>query len=258
MAVSAANLTIYDSEIRRAATQDRLAQSGAYRLTTGENQIHNPTPHTPNIGSSACGEDQSTNPREDAETAIDLPAARLHDLPTRSGRFRSLEGAVDQDLSSASPSSLSLANFGAAILSPSRMSMDAMLTAAKPNGRLAETQILLMGKCQKTAVSLQRSMKLAYGHNYTRSDRKAFRINILNNTVSGMKDLLNSIRDDEFRYSNVDSERHAHTILTVPERTNRDSLSPEISHAISALWRDSALLDKFNRKAMANDPIDLK
>lgn len=128
----------------------------------------------------------------------------------------------------------------------SRDSSSAALNLPGVEKKIAETQILLTGNAKTSALFLQRSMKLAFGHNYTKVTKEAFRISILRKMVQNMRDLLSSMRDLGFSLDS-DSEPHAHTILTTMLTEIGESLPANVGTALAVLWKDPAVLDTFRQ-----------
>lgn len=119
-----------------------------------------------------------------------------------------------------------------------------------------ETQILLMGTSRRTAFCLQRSMKLAYGQYYTKANKEAFRTSILHGAVETMKDLLFLMGDFGLTLQNVDNERHATCLLSQPWTLDWKYLPPDISIALTELWRDEGVVEAFHRRDAQSDCHD--
>lgn len=110
----------------------------------------------------------------------------------------------------------------------------------------AETAILLTGNAKRSALFLQRSMKLAYGRNYTKAIREAFRTSIMRRMIQNMRILLSLIKDLGFSLD-PGSEFHAHIIQTVSVADVSESLPTDVCTALAVLWRDPGVLDAYHR-----------
>lgn len=114
------------------------------------------------------------------------------------------------------------------------------------NGR-DETQILLIGNSKEMAVLLQKSMKLAYGQNYTKADKAAYRISILHNVVGSMRDLLSVMENLGISLTEPRSVSYADT-LNDSLKGDWEFLPPAMSTAMAALWKDPGVVAAYHRQ----------
>lgn len=129
----------------------------------------------------------------------------------------------------------------------SQASTKAAASPLKSDKGRDETQILLTGTSKEMAVPLLRSMRLAYGGNYTKSDETAYRISILHNVVESMRDLLSVMKNTGIPFSEQSSVSYADT-LDGPSESDWEFLPPALSTAMAALWKDSGVVDAYRRQ----------
>ncbi|KAL8728486.1 MAG: hypothetical protein Q9166_005384, partial [cf. Caloplaca sp. 2 TL-2023] len=118
------------------------------------------------------------------------------------------------------------------------------------NGR-DETQILMVGNTKEAAIFLERSMILAYGHNYTKAEKSTYRSTILQILVADMKGLLLAMRNLGIPLAEESSEWHAHIL----EETAEEDWEIEpsvIMTAVVTLWKDPGVVEAFDRKDTCN------
>lgn len=136
--------------------------------------------------------------------------------------------------------------------SSSRERFNAVLDLPGVSKKGTETQILLTGNAKKSALFLQRSMKFAYGHNYSKATKEAFRISIMRSMVQNMRELLSSVEKFGVPLDH-NSELHAETILNTVVTSINESLPPDISTALAVLWKDPSVLDAFRHTWTSRD-----
>ncbi|KAL9599927.1 MAG: hypothetical protein Q9219_003489 [cf. Caloplaca sp. 3 TL-2023] len=108
----------------------------------------------------------------------------------------------------------------------------------------AETSILLTGTAKQMALNLQRSIKFAYGRNYTTAKLEAFRISIMRKLIHNMRILLFSIKDLGLSLD-PSNDFHAHVISTVSETDVFDHLPADVYTALTVLWKDPAVCNAY-------------
>ncbi|KAI4124009.1 MAG: hypothetical protein LQ341_007123, partial [Variospora aurantia] len=134
------------------------------------------------------------------------------------------------------------------IASPSRASIKAAFTPRKLDGSRDETQLLLVGHSKEMAILLQRSIKLAYGQNYSKADRMEYRISILRDVVFKMRNLLLSMVDLGISLTERSSVSYAQYIMDDSAKGEWDFIPPAASTAIAVLWKDPAVIDAYHRQ----------
>ncbi|KAL8987446.1 MAG: hypothetical protein Q9177_003342 [Variospora cf. flavescens] len=134
------------------------------------------------------------------------------------------------------------------IASPSRASIKAAFTPRKLDGSRDETQLLLVGHSKEMAILLQRSMKLAYGQNYSKADRMEYRISILRDVVFKMRNLLLFMVDLGISLTEPSSVSYAQYIMDDSAKGECDFIPPAASTAIAVLWKDPAVIDAYHRQ----------
>ena len=121
-----------------------------------------------------------------------------------------------------------------------------------------ETLILFMGRSKEITLLLERSMRLAYGHNFSKAEKEAFRISILHDVVHFMRGLLLSMKDTGIPLRDTSSDLHAFVILTSSSKTDWKYLPKEISHAVTMLWNDQGVVNALNSVGMRCNWSDLR
>ena len=230
--------------ILSAAPVEGLQNSSASISTTSATAFQDYTSDTLSIGPSIAPTHGSADWMGDAREAMALSVSGFDAATGSNNHTRRFRGqARHKNLHI--PGFLKSRDF---LSSSSRESMNTASDLQKVDNGPAETQILLMGSSKRTTMFLQRSMKLAYGHNYTKASKEAFRISILHNVVQNMRSLLFSMRDLGIPLQNSSSESHAHSILTKPVTPDWQYLPPDVSIAIAVLWRDPGVVDALHRR----------
>ena len=111
-----------------------------------------------------------------------------------------------------------------------------------------ETLILLIGCSERASLFLQRSMKLAYGHHYSKANKEFFRYTILHNIVQTMRELLLLMRDLRIPLKYPTNESHAINIMSkTQDSLNWLHMPLDVSTAIAELWKDPGVLEAFHR-----------
>ena len=111
-----------------------------------------------------------------------------------------------------------------------------------------ETLILLIGTSERASWLLQRSMKLAYCHHYSKANREVFRHNILYNVCQTMRELLLLMRNLGISLQNRSNESHAVNLMSrTQDSRNWLHMPLDVSTAIAELWKDSGVLEAFHR-----------
>ncbi|KAL8906156.1 MAG: hypothetical protein Q9207_002189 [Kuettlingeria erythrocarpa] len=131
--------------------------------------------------------------------------------------------------------------------SSSQASINAGSNHQKLDNARDETQILLIGDSREVAVLLQKSMKLAYGHNYTKADKTAYRISILHDVVGRMRDLLSVMENLGISLAEQSSVSYVDT-LNHTRKGDWEFLPPALSTAIAALWKDPGVIAAYHRQ----------
>lgn len=93
-------------------------------------------------------------------------------------------------------------------------------------------------------------MKLIHDDGYSLDEREAFKEIIFSNTVQSMRVILEAMEDMGVPFKHTDENQHyAAVIMELPEQIERDSLPPEVTQALRALWKDENLLSVFERSS---------
>lgn len=225
---------------------EELHSSNSSGMTMSETGFPDDLPDTHNDDSSIAPTTES----------IDRPegGARTRTLsPGRSENTVALEGLTGKVGEHAQKSILRFASSSMSKISiPISSSESTQTIADRPGGGNAqsETEILLTGTSRTVAEELARSMKLAYGQNYSEADKRAFRVSIYDKVVRDIRETLFFMADLGMAFQNPGSERHAHDILTMPLTLTREHLAPDIIDSLIALWSDPGVVDAFHQKRL--------
>ena len=212
-------------------TSKKLKEPQLYDLIPSDTGIQEYMTDTQSITSYEPFASPPAYEKKDAEEALNFP---FHDgnFTPQANRHTSRE--KDQILQ---------ANLQVPSLFKSRIS-DLSSSRSSMYNASSETHILLTGNAKTSALLFQRSMKLAYGRNYTKVAKEAFRMNILHKMILNMQSLLVLTRDLGVSLD-PGSELHAHVISTVKVADVYDCLPTSVSTALAVLWRDPGILNTF-------------
>lgn len=90
-------------------------------------------------------------------------------------------------------------------------------------------------------------MKLIHDDGYSLDEREAFKEIIFSNTVQSMRVILEAMDDMGITLAHPEYQHHAAVIMEMPAQIERDSLPPEVTQAVKALWSDENLQSVFER-----------
>ena len=146
---------------------------------------------------------------------------------------------------------LHISNFLKPRKSDSRRDSRPVTTAGDPHklkfGSSDETLILLIGSSESASWFLQRSMKLAYCHHYSKANKEVFRHNILYNIFQTMREIILMMRDLGILLSRG-NESHAENLMSkTQDSLNWLHMPSDVSTAIAELWKDPGVLKTFRR-----------
>ncbi|KAI9315981.1 guanine nucleotide binding protein, alpha subunit [Dichotomocladium elegans] len=110
-----------------------------------------------------------------------------------------------------------------------------------------EVKMLLLGAGESGKSTILKQMKLIHDDGYTLEERDAFKEIIFSNTVQSMRVILEAMDDMGVAPSLPENAHHASVIMDMPVQIERDSLPPEVTQAVKALWRDPNLQSVFDR-----------
>ncbi|KAI9491619.1 guanine nucleotide-binding protein subunit alpha [Zychaea mexicana] len=110
-----------------------------------------------------------------------------------------------------------------------------------------EVKMLLLGAGESGKSTILKQMKLIHDDGYSLDEREAFKEIIFSNTVQSMRVILEAMDDMGVSFSDGDNQHHAAIIMEMPAQIERDSLPPEVTQAVRALWKDSNLQGVFER-----------
>ncbi|KAI9273014.1 guanine nucleotide-binding protein subunit alpha [Phascolomyces articulosus] len=110
-----------------------------------------------------------------------------------------------------------------------------------------EVKMLLLGAGESGKSTILKQMKLIHDDGYSLDEREAFKEIIFSNTVQSMRVILEAMDDMGVSFTEVDNQHHAAIIMEMPAQIERDSLPPEVTQAVRALWKDINLQSVFER-----------
>ena len=111
-----------------------------------------------------------------------------------------------------------------------------------------ETLMLLIGSSEKASWFLQRSMKLAYCHHYSKANKEVFRHNIRGSIFQTMTELLLLMNDLQIPLHYHSNESHAMTIMSKTQDSRNWLHMPlDVGTALAELWKDPGVLEIFHR-----------
>lgn len=90
-------------------------------------------------------------------------------------------------------------------------------------------------------------MKLIHDDGYSLDEREAFKEIIFSNTIQSIRVILEAMDDMGVSFQEPENEHHAAIIMEMPTQIERDSLPPEVTQAVRALWKDPNLQEVFER-----------
>src|SRR3954468_23519422 len=92
-------------------------------------------------------------------------------------------------------------------------------------------------------------MRLIYHGGYSDSDRETFKQAIFANIVQSMQVILDALEILGFPLDGEEARFHADTIMSQPPVFQGNRLPPDVTQAISVLWRSSTVQECFARSA---------
>ncbi|ORZ02567.1 guanine nucleotide binding protein, alpha subunit [Syncephalastrum racemosum] len=110
-----------------------------------------------------------------------------------------------------------------------------------------EVKMLLLGAGESGKSTILKQMKLIHDDGYSLDEREAFKEIIFSNTVQSMRVILEAMDDMGISLAHSEYQHHAAVIMEMPAQIERDSLPPEVTQAVKALWSDENLQSVFER-----------
>ncbi|CAO3683156.1 unnamed protein product [Rhizopus stolonifer] len=110
-----------------------------------------------------------------------------------------------------------------------------------------EVKMLLLGAGESGKSTILKQMKLIHDGGYSRDERDAFKEIIFSNTVQSMRVILEAMESMGISLADPQHMKEASVILELSPQMELDTFPPEITTAIRTLWKDSNLLDVFER-----------
>ena len=90
-------------------------------------------------------------------------------------------------------------------------------------------------------------MKLIHDDGYSSEERESFKEIIFSNTVQSMRVILEAMDNMGIQLKNDGNQKHATTIMSLPNQIEGDQLPSDVSLAIKCLWADQGVLECFSR-----------
>ncbi|OAL37215.1 hypothetical protein AYO20_03391 [Fonsecaea nubica] len=113
--------------------------------------------------------------------------------------------------------------------------------------RKKEVKILMLGAGESGKSTVLKQLKLVNGGGYSADERWYFKGVIFANIVQSMQAVLEAMDVLGIPFSNPASDRHASAVLSQRQKMTAAELSPEVHHAIKALWADAGVQTCFSR-----------
>ncbi|KAI7851753.1 guanine nucleotide-binding protein subunit alpha [Circinella umbellata] len=110
-----------------------------------------------------------------------------------------------------------------------------------------EVKMLLLGAGESGKSTILKQMKLIHDDGYSLDEREAFKEIIFSNTIQSIRVILEAMDDMGIPLKEPENQHHAAIIMEMPAQIERDSLPPEVTQAVRALWKDSNLQQVFER-----------
>ncbi|KAG2217070.1 hypothetical protein INT45_014135 [Circinella minor] len=110
-----------------------------------------------------------------------------------------------------------------------------------------EVKMLLLGAGESGKSTILKQMKLIHDDGYSLDEREAFKEIIFSNTIQSIRVILEAMDDMGISLKEPENQHHAAIIMEMPAQIERDSLPPEVTQAVRALWKDSNLQQVFER-----------
>lgn len=114
-------------------------------------------------------------------------------------------------------------------------------------GQKSEVKLLLLGAGESGKSTILKQMKLIHDDGYSLDEREAFKEIIFSNTVQSMRVILEAMDDMGVPLSSPEQQQYATVIMELPAQIERDTLPPEVTQAVKALWNDPNLQSVFER-----------
>jgi len=110
-----------------------------------------------------------------------------------------------------------------------------------------EVKMLLLGAGESGKSTILKQMKLIHYGGYSPDERESFKEIIFSNTVQSMRVILEAMDNMGIQLKNDGNQKHATTILSLPNQIEGDQLPSDVSLAIKSLWVDQGVLECFSR-----------
>lgn len=104
-----------------------------------------------------------------------------------------------------------------------------------------------LGAGESGKSTILKQMKLIHDDGYSLDEREAFKEIIFSNTVQSMRVILEAMDDMGVPLSSPEQQQYATVIMELPAQIERDTLPPEVTQAVKALWNDPNLQSVFER-----------
>ncbi|KAI7865399.1 guanine nucleotide binding protein, alpha subunit [Spinellus fusiger] len=108
-----------------------------------------------------------------------------------------------------------------------------------------EVKMLLLGAGESGKSTILKQMKLIHDGGYSKEERITFKEIIFSNAMQSMRVILEAM--DVMGISIAHLQTHAQIIMNLPHQIEQDTLPPEVTLAVQALWKDDNLQMAFRR-----------